>query len=112
MQPSSPTITAELGSPSAVKAYRSVPISEKVIFFSAMSVVDAKPFAINSVPFCVTVVAVVVDLRPASAAAPAQSPRAAPRDRRYDWQGSEPVPHLDRHSARRSIRDVPQPQHE
>jgi hypothetical protein len=28
-----------------------VPISEKVIFFSAMSVVDAKPFAINSIPF-------------------------------------------------------------
>src|SRR6266568_1531827 len=50
MQPSSPTMTAELGSPSAVKAKRSVPISEKVIFFSAMSVVDAKPLAINSVP--------------------------------------------------------------
>jgi hypothetical protein len=27
-----------------------VPISEKVIFFSAVSVVDAKPFAINSFP--------------------------------------------------------------
>src|SRR5437660_6561182 len=51
MQPSSPTMTAELGSPSAVKAYRSVPISEKVIFFSAMSVVDAKPLAINLIPY-------------------------------------------------------------
>src|SRR4051794_6314607 len=47
MQPSSPTITAEFGSPSAVNAYRSVPISEKVIFFSARSVVDAKPLAID-----------------------------------------------------------------
>jgi hypothetical protein len=27
-----------------------VPISEKVIFFSAISVVDAKPLAINSIP--------------------------------------------------------------
>ena len=27
-----------------------MPISEKVIFFSAMSVVDAKPLAINSIP--------------------------------------------------------------
>src|SRR4051794_18061756 len=53
MQPSSPTITPELGSPSAVKAYRSVPTSEKVIFFSAISVVDAKPLAINSTfSFC------------------------------------------------------------
>ena len=47
MQPSSPTITAEFGSPSAVNAYRSVPISEKVTFFSVRSVVEAKPLAMR-----------------------------------------------------------------
>src|ERR1700694_5423351 len=46
-------------------------------------------------------------LRPAFAAEPTQSPRAARRDRRYGWQESEPAPHRDRRSARRSIRDAP-----
>src|ERR1700704_4685706 len=73
-----------------------------------MSVVDAKPLvAINSIPFALIVAAAVAGLRPAFVAGRAQSPRAARRDRRYDWQESEPAPHRDRRSVGRSIRDAP-----
>ena len=39
---------------------QTLPISENVTFFSARSVVDAKPFAINSIPFALTVVVAAV----------------------------------------------------
>ena len=59
---------------------------ERFVFFSAMSVVDAKPFAITSFPCALIVAAVVVDSHPPSAASPIRSPRAALRDRRHDWR--------------------------
>src|SRR5947208_2093387 len=87
-----------------------------------MSEVDAKPLAaINWIPSTLVIVAVAVAVaaapaapgrKPAFAAAPMRSPRAARQDRRYGWPGSGPAPRRDRRSAHRSIRGGPRQQHE
>src|SRR5216683_6248357 len=53
---SSPTMTPELGSPSAVKAKSPGPTSSKDTFFSAMSPVEANPVALIPIPFALRAV--------------------------------------------------------
>src|SRR3569832_2842393 len=48
MQLSSPTMTPEFGSPSAVNAYRPGPIWSNETFFSVISLVDAKPLVMET----------------------------------------------------------------
>src|ERR1700722_13575338 len=66
----------------------------------------ARNDAFNHVHTIIVAVVAAGSPRPCGVA-PAQSLRAARRDRRCGWQGSEPAPYRDRRFVRRSIRDAP-----